>query len=184
MRNLEALTRDQVATETQEVFDALKTKVGMVPNLYATVANSHKALSTMLSASETLGSGEFNGKEVEAIALAVGQVNGCGYCLSAHTTIGKMQGFTEEETLQIRRGEVADIKLSTLVTLANEITKSQGRPDQSLVDNFFAAGYSKAALAELIGLVALNTFTNYTNNIAGTEIDFPIAKDISELATV
>ena len=111
MKNLEALTKEQVAPETQEIFDALKQKVGMVPNLYATVANSHKALTTMLSATETLGSGEFTGKEVEAIALAVGQVNGCGYCLSAHTTIGKMQGFTEDDTLAIRRGEVSDDKI-------------------------------------------------------------------------
>ncbi len=184
MKNLEALSRDQVAPETQEVFDALKTKVGMVPNLYATVANSHKALTTMLSATETLASGEFNGKEVEAIALAVGQINSCGYCLSAHTTLGKLQGFTEEQTLEIRQGTIADKKLSALTALASEITISRGRPDQSIVDKFFAAGYSKAALSELIGLVALNTFTNYTNNVAGTEIDFPVAKDLPELATV
>lgn len=183
MRNLEALSRDQVAPETQEVFDALNAKVGMVPNLYATVANSHKALTTMLSATETLASGEFNGKEVEAIALAVGQANGCGYCLSAHTTIGKMQGFTEEQTLEIRQGTIADEKLSALTTLANDIVISRGRPTQSYVDSFFSAGYSKASLAELIGLVALNTFTNYTNNLAGTEIDFPVAQEIPELAT-
>ena len=184
MKNLEALTREQVAPETQEVFDALKQKVGMVPNLYATVANSHKALTTMLSATETLAGGEFNGKEVEAIALAVGQVNGCGYCLSAHTAIGKMQGFTEDQILDIRRGTITDEKLAALTALASEITISRGRPDQALVDQFFAVGYSKAALSELIGLVALNTFTNYTNNLAGTEIDFPVAQDLPELATV
>jgi len=184
MKNLEVLTHDQVAPETQEIFDSLKGKIGMVPNLYATTANSHKALSTMLNTTETLGSGEFSGKEVETIALTVGQANGCGYCLSAHTALAKMNGLTEEQTLEIRRGTIEDEKLNVLSTLARQITLSRGRPDQSLIDNFFDTGYSKAALAELIGLVALNTFTNYINNIAETKIDFPLAQDLPEVVVL
>lgn len=182
MKNLEVLTREQVAPETQEIFDALKKKVGMVPNLYATTANSSKALATMLNATETLAGGEFNAKEVEAIALAVAQVNGCGYCLSAHTAIAKMNGISEDDTLAIRNGVISDEKFKVLTDLAREITVNHGRPEQLFIDQFFAVGYSKAALAELIGLVSLNTFTNYVNNIANTKIDFPVAKDLPEEA--
>ncbi len=173
MKNLEVLTREQVAPETQEVFDALKGKIGMVPNLYATYANSHVALTATLALDETLKSGEFNGKEVETIALAVAEANSCEYCLAAHTAIGKMVGFSEEETLDLRTGEIADEKLSALAVLAREITITRGRPEQQFIDSFINAGYSRKALVELIGFVAQNTFNNYVNNIAGTEVDFP-----------
>ena len=100
MKNLEILSREQVAPETQGIFDALKKKVGMVPNLYATIANSHAGLVSLLTLGENLDGGEFNAKEGEAIALAVAETNACTYCLSAHTAIGKMVGFSEEETIK------------------------------------------------------------------------------------
>lgn len=179
MKNLEVLTREQVAPETQGIFDALKQKVGMVPNLYATTANSHHGLQALLELGETLKKGNLTGKEVEAVALAVGETNQCGYCLSAHTAIGKMIGFTEEQTLDIRSGQVADVKIKALTELAREITAERGHPKTETVQAFFSAGYSKGALVDVIGLVALNTFTNYINHIADTAIDFPVAPELT-----
>lgn len=181
MKNLEILSREQVATETQGVFDALKKKVGMVPNLYATIANSHKGLNALLTLGENLSGGEFTAKEGEAIALAVGESNACSYCLSAHTAIGKMVGFTPEETVQLRTGEIEDTKLLALTKLAKSITENRGLADQTLVDNFFAAGYSKAALVELVAHVVQNTFTNYINHIADTTVDFPVVTPLAEV---
>ncbi|MDN5203092.1 carboxymuconolactone decarboxylase family protein [Fulvivirgaceae bacterium BMA10] len=182
MKNLEILSREQVAPETQQVFDNLKGAIGMVPNLYATAANSHKGLTALLGLGDALKGGEFSGKEVEAIALAVGEANGCNYCLSAHTAIGKMQGFTEEETVKLRTGEIEDGKLNALTSLAKEITETRGLPSQDTVDRFFSVGYNKAALVELIGFVANNTFTNYLNHIADTTVDFPKVSALNQLA--
>ena len=182
MSNLKVLKREEVNSQTQEVFDTLKGKVGMVPNLYAATANSPKALKALLTLGENLGTGEFSGKEVEAIALSAGEANSCGYCLSAHTAIGKMNGFTEEETVQLRTGEIADKKLNALSKLVRNIVITRGKPAQVFIDNFFNVGYNKAALAEVIGHVALNTFTNYINHIAETPIDFPLAPETSEVA--
>lgn len=182
MRNLEALTKEQASEESGKIFDAVKGKIGMVPNLYATIGNSSKALNAILTFGDNLGGGEFSNKEIEAVALAVSQKNSCDYCLAAHTALGKMNGLSEEETVDIRTGEIADNKLHALTTLAANITETRGFPEQQLIDNFFSAGYSKAALVEVIGLVALNTFNNYTNNIADTEVDFPKAPALPELA--
>ena len=175
MNKLEVLTREQVPAATQEVYDALKSKIGMVPNLYASVANSPKALTALLTLGENLSGGEFSGKEVEAIALAVGQSNNCEYCLAAHTAIGKMNGFSEDDTISLRTGEVGDSKLNALTNLAKSITETRGLPEAALIEKFYEVGYSEAALTELIGLVALNTFTNYFNHIAQTKVDFPAA---------
>ncbi|SNT29311.1 alkylhydroperoxidase AhpD family core domain-containing protein [Ekhidna lutea] len=178
MKNLEPLSIDQVSDETKEIFNGLKEKIGNVPNVYATIGNSSKALEGVLELNQTLSEGEFSGKEVETIALSSAQVNECNYCLSAHTTVGKMQGLTEEETVEIRNGEIEDKKLKALSELTKQMVESRGNPDQKLINNFFEVGYNKAALAELIGLIAVNAITNYTNHIAETDIDFPVAPEL------
>ena len=126
-------------------------------------------------------SGAFSAKEYEAIALATSQANGCAYCLSAHTAIGKMNGFTEEETLELRNNTIADVKLNALVRLASEVVEFRGHPTENTIINFFEVGYSKAAFAELIGAVSLTTITNNIFHNGEFEIDFPKAKHIEEL---
>ncbi|MCH8029482.1 MAG: carboxymuconolactone decarboxylase family protein, partial [Candidatus Dadabacteria bacterium] len=162
----------------QEIFDALKKKIGMVPNLYATAANSPAALKGILAFGDSLRRGEFSKKEIEAVALAISQENGCEYCLAAHTAVGKMVGFSEDETLALRDGSIGDTKLNALTKLAKNITVTAGYPSQELIAGFFEVGYTKAALVELIGHVALNVFNNYLNHIADTPIDFPEAKKL------
>lgn len=158
--------------------------MGVVPNLYAAAANSPKALNALLTLGENLGGGEFTGKEIEGIALSAGEANSCGYCLSAHTAIGKMNGFTEKEIVQLRTGEISDKKLNALSKLVRNIVITRGKPAQIFINNFLNVGYNNAALLEVIGHVALNTFTNYINHIADTPIDFPMAPEVEEVAVV
>jgi alkylhydroperoxidase family enzyme len=87
--------------------------------------------------------------------------------------IGKMAGLTDEETLESRQGISRDPKMDALLELAVEIAQTRGRPLRKVVDGFKAAGYSDAALIEVIAWVTFNAFTNYFNHIAATEIDFP-----------
>lgn len=175
MSKLKTLSKENASKESKEIFENLESKLGFVPNVYATIGNSAKALSATLSIGQTLQGGAFSGKETEAIALAVAQANDCGYCLAAHTAVGKMQGLTDDQTVEIRNGEIADKKLKALTDLAKAITEMRGYPKDELIEKFYDAGYSQTAFAELIVLVGLNTITNYTNHIAETEIDFPKA---------
>lgn len=175
MPKLTALTRQEAPLENQPVFDQLKQAIGMVPNLYATYAHSPVALKAVLQFDETLKGGSFTKREVEAIALAIAEANACDYCLAAHTAIGKMNGFTEAETIELRTLKSSDEKLLALTSLTQSITITRGRPEESSIQAFYNAGYDKAALVELIGFVAVNTYNNYLNNIAETAIDFPEA---------
>lgn len=110
----------------------------MVPNLYATMAYSENALGNYVTFQG--GKTSLRGKEKEAVNLIVSQVNGCIYCLSAHTALGKMHGLTDEQIIEIRKGSASfDTKLDALVKLAKNITESRGKADSILVDNFFAA---------------------------------------------
>ncbi len=178
MSTVKPLTREQADASVQPIFDLLKSKVGMVPNLYATIAHSPNTLPAYLAFDEALSKGVFNAKERQAIFLVVSQVNGCHYCQSAHTALGKMNGFSEEETIQLRTASIADPKLKALTTLAAEITRNYGKPSSRALNDFFAVGYNAAALVELIAHIGYKTVANYLHNVADFPIDFPAAKEI------
>lgn len=181
MKTFKPLTLEEANQNSQAIFGAVKSKIGMLPNLYATMGISDKLLGGFLTFTETLKNGEFTSKEYETIALATSQVNSCAYCISAHTAIGKMNGFTEEETLDIRDHSIADSKLNALVTLASELVSLKGHPTATTLDDFFEEGYNKSAFAELIAIVALTTITNNIYHNGGFEIDFPRAQNMENL---
>jgi uncharacterized peroxidase-related enzyme len=181
MKTLKSLSFEEAGTNSQEIFNAVKGKIGMVPNLYAAMGVSDKLLGGFLSFTEALKSGELSGKEYEVVALATSQVNECAYCLSAHTTIGKMNGLTEEDTLAIRNNSITDTKLNALVIFATELADRKGKASDATINNFFESGYSKAAFAEVIGIVSLTIITNTVFHNGGFEIDFPKAQNIEQL---
>jgi len=178
MKTLNPISINEANENSRIILESINKKIGMIPNLYAAMGASDKLLGGFLAFQETIKSGEFTNKEYEGIALATSQVNECNYCLSAHTTLGKMNGFSEEETLNIRTNTIADSKLNALVSLASEISASKGHPTQESIDTFFNEGYSKAAFAELIAVIALTTITNYVFHSGGFEIDFPLAQPV------
>jgi len=180
MSNLKITKPEEANPISKEIFDGMKKQMGMVPNVYAAIGNSGPALKATMAIQESLAEGEYSGKEQEVIALSVAEANKCNYCLSAHTAVGKSKGLSEDETVAIRNGDIEDAKLKALSDLAKAITDKKGFPEQKFFDAFFDAGYNQAALSELIVLVSLNTITNYTNHIAQTEIDFPVAPNLQE----
>lgn len=175
MKTFQVPTREQVTPAVQGVFDHMQSAFGMVPNLYATIGYSENALTSYLAFQQAQAKGSFSAKEREAVFLAVSQVNDCRYCQAAHTALGKMNGFTDAETMQLRAGTHPDYKLNALVRLAAAITRSHGRPEAQLLEDFFALGYKEKELVDLIALVADKTFANYLHNITQIPIDFPAA---------
>lgn len=178
MKTLKPLSFEEANVDSQAIFTIVKDKIGMVPNLYAAMGVSDKLLGGFLNFTEILKSGEFTSKEYEAIALATSQANDCAYCLSAHTALAKLNGFSEDETLALRTNSISDQKLNALVSLVSEFVESKGHPVENTVHNFFDAGYTKAAFAELIGIMALTTITNYIFHNGSFEIDFPKVQTI------
>lgn len=159
-----------------ELFAAAKAKLGKVPNLLRAVGNSTAALQGYLDFSGALSHGkELTSKQREVIALAVGQANGCEYCLAAHSTIGKLVGLSPEEVVAARRGEGTNPANDAVARFAVEILRSRGRVSDEALEAFRAAGFGDGAVAEVVAHVALNVFTNYFNNLAETDVDFPAA---------
>lgn len=171
-------TRDQVSENNQAIFDNLNKALGFVPNLYATYAHSDTALENYLNFANAKTS--LSAKEKEVVNLAVSQVNDCIYCLSAHTTIGKMNGFNEDQILEFRAGYASDnTKLDALAKLAKNITETRGKADSAIVDNFLNQGYTKGALVDVISLVGEKTISNYLHNTTDVPVDFPVAQPLA-----
>ncbi len=169
--------RDQVSENNQAIFDNLNKALGFVPNLYATYAHSDTALENYLNFANAKTS--LSAKEKEVVNLAVSEVNNCVYCLSAHTAIGKMNGFTDAQILELRAGEASfNNKLDALARLAKNVTENRGKTDEAVLENFFNAGYSKGNLIDVISLVGDKTISNYIHSTTQVPVDFPVAQPL------
>jgi len=161
--------------KTKLMLDGVQAKLGMVPNLIKTLANSPAALEAYLGMSDALSNGALPAKLREQIALAVSEANGCGYCLAAHSAVGKMVGLSEEEVMDSRRGSSADSKADAVLRFARQVVDKLGWVNAEDIERMRKAGYGDEEVAEVVAHVARNIFTNYFNHVAGTAVDFPEA---------
>jgi uncharacterized peroxidase-related enzyme len=161
--------------KAKDLLDAVKSKLGMVPNMMRTMAHSPAALDGYLAFSGALSHGVLDAKAREQIALAVGQSNSCDYCVAAHTAIGKMVGLNADEITGARSNRSADDKRAAILTLASRINQTRGNVTDADINAARSAGVTDAEIAETVANVALNIYTNYFNHIAATQIDFPKA---------
>ena len=174
MTRLTALNPEEVTGKTKELFNAVQAKLGVVPNMMRTMGNSPAVLEGYLNLSGALSHGKLSARTGELIALAVSESNSCDYCVAAHTFIGGKLLKTDEQVLQAARtGNSADAKTQTILQFAKTLISKGGLVNNEDVDTLKNAGISDAELAETVAHVALNVLTNYFNNTANTEIDFP-----------
>lgn len=175
MPRIQPVRRDNAPPAAAELLAGVQKKMGVVPNLIATMAQSSAVASAYLGFSEALASGSLSARLREQIALVVGETNGCDYCVSAHTALGKKAGLSEQETCDARRATASDEKESLALRFARQIVASRGAVADEDVERVRLAGYADGEIAEIVANVALNIFTNYFNHVAGTEVDFPVA---------
>lgn len=159
----------------KELLDAVKAKMGAVPNLTRVMAHSPAVLEGYLGLSGALAHGVLPAAVREQLALDVGEANGCEYCVSAHTFLGKKAGLSDAETQANRRGNSADPKVDALLRFARSVLDKRGQVTDADLEAVRAAGFGDAEIAEAVAHVALNALTNFLNNIAHTPIDFPKA---------
>ena len=166
--------------KSQPILENVNKMMGSVPNIFRLIGNSPAVLEGYLGLNGALGKGQLDAATRERIAIAIANVNGCGYCNSAHTYLGsKLAKLSDEEIKQNRHGSSSDPKADVAVQFAVATARSRGRVSEEQLQQVLDAGYSEAEALEIVAHVALNTLTNYVNEVFQTEIDFPAA----ELAT-
>ena len=168
-------TIDAAPAASRPMLEAVKKQLGVVPNLYRLLANSPAALEGFLGLSGALGKGMLPAATRERIALAVAEINGSNYCLSAHSYLGKsMAKLDDAEITANRDGRSNDPKADAAVKFAAKVARERGHISEADLRAVKAAGYDDAQVIEIVQHVALNDFTNYINLVAQTDIDFPV----------
>ena len=168
------VTIDAAPEASKGSLEAVNNLLGTVPNMFRLISNSPQTLEGYLGLNGALGNGSLDAPTRERIALAVAEVNGCGYCLAAHNYLGSnLAKLSANEIETNRRGSSTNAKASAAVGFAVKVTQSRGQVTDADVRAVRDAGYSDAEIVEIVGHIALNTLTNYMNEVLGTEIDFP-----------
>lgn len=174
MSNFKVPTKDEVSVNNQAIFDNLQKGLGFVPNLYAYYAKNETALADYLALQNRKTT--LSGKEKEIVNLVTSQINGCAYCKAAHTAIGKMNGFTDEQILEIRGGAVSfNEKYDALAKFTARVVENRGKTSETATANLLAAGYNEANLIDVVVLIGDKIISNYIHNLTHIPVDFPAA---------
>lgn len=176
MSRLTIPTREDAPAKSQPLLDAVEKQLGVVPNLFRLVGTSPAALEGYLGLNGALGH-TLDAKTRERIALAIAQANGCDYCLSAHTYLGlNLAKIDDAEIALNRAGRSGDAKADAAVVFARKVLEARGHVSDADVAAVRLAGFSEAQVIEIVASVAVNVLTNYINNVAETDIDFPVVQ--------
>lgn len=141
-------------------------------NIFKGIANNGGVLEAFLGfAGGVKGAGSLTAEEHEVIALTTAAVNGCEYCAAAHTKAAQAVGLSADAAHAIHGGNAPSDKHQALLNFTKAVVETKGFVSDEQLNNFKAAGYDDAAVVEVIGGIAVNTFTNLFNHVNNTEID-------------
>ncbi|XVJ71327.1 MAG: peroxidase-related enzyme [Rhizobacter sp.] len=176
-------TVDAAPATTHASLRAVEKQLGVVPNMFRLIANSPATLTGYLQLSAATAEGSLSTATRERIALAVAEINGCAYCLSAHTYLGRnLAKLDDAEITANRNGASNDIAADAAVRFAAVLVRQRGQVSVEQLDAVRSAGYDDAQVLDILLVVALNTFTNYVNEVAKTDIDFPVVERLRKAA--
>ena len=173
MSRIKAVDRANAVEGVRRTFDGIEKKLGVVPNMMRTMAQSPRVLEGYLGLTGALGRGLLPPPLQEQIALAIAEANACDYCLSAHSALGRAAGLSDDQLAASREGQAADRRAAAALRFALAVLERRGAVSDEELARARAAGFSDGEIAEIIAHVALNVFTNYFNRAAETDIDFP-----------
>jgi len=173
MTHIAQLDPQTTTGPAKTLFEGVHKKLGVVPNLFRVLGNAPAALQGYLSFSAALADGSFSPTLREQIALTVAETNHCAYCLSAHSFLAGKLGLTQQDLADARVAAAVDPRADAILKLAHSIVVQRGELGEAGLDHARHAGLTDSEIVETVAQVALNIFSNYINNVAGTVIDFP-----------
>ncbi len=173
MPRINPIDPEHAEGKAKTLLDGIQKSSGKIPNLLGTMAQSPAVLQAYLGFNQALGGGSLGAKLREQIALAVSSVNGCEYCVAAHTAIGRSVGLDDEALGASLHGLSGDPKTEAALEFARRVVSERGWVTDGDLERVRGAGYDDGDIVEIIGTVIGTIFTNYFNHIARTEVDFP-----------
>jgi uncharacterized peroxidase-related enzyme len=173
MSRITTVTDDIANSEQAELFAAIKSNLGIVPNFLRVFGNSPDALKAFLGFHHIAGNGSLDAATRERIALTLAQRNECEYCLSAHTAIGRKTGLNTDEINSNRNGDSQDAKAAIAVRFSRSLVEHLGDVTTAEIEELRNAGFTDADIVEIITHTGINLLTNILSKASRIDIDFP-----------
>jgi len=173
MSRINLVTDATANAEQAELFSAIHTQLGIVPNFLKIFAHSPAALRAFLGLHGIAGEGSLDAATRERIALGLAEQSACQYCVSAHTALGSNAGLSGAEMEANRAGGSHDAKASAAVKFARSLAENKGDVTTAELLEVRNAGYSESDIVEIITHVGMNLLTNILGKASRVEIDFP-----------
>ena len=172
MTNYVTHTPETAPAAAKPVLEAVKKKMGFIPNLMATMAESPVLVESYLTLMGLFDQTNLSETERQIILMTNNRLNGCTYCMAAHTAVSKLSGVDDHVIDALRAGSsITDPKLEALRQFAEIIHQTHGHPSEQQVDDFLAAGYTKETILEVIVGTSLKVLSNYTTPITAPPLD-------------
>ncbi|SDY83966.1 alkylhydroperoxidase AhpD family core domain-containing protein [Jannaschia faecimaris] len=169
-------TMESAPADAKPILQGALKGYGFVPNLYATMAEAPAILEGYTTLAGIFGKADLSETERQIILMTNNRLNGCKYCMAAHTMLSQMGGVSEDVIEALRNDTpIADQKLEALRQFSTVIHESRGWPTDAQIEAFLAAGYTRQTILEVILGTALKTLSNYTNHLAETDLDEPFS---------
>jgi uncharacterized peroxidase-related enzyme len=171
---LGAHSLDSAREEAKPLLQAAQKQYGMIPNMYARMANLPGVLSTYLHGYEAYRKQSgFTPAEQEVVLLTISRENGCEYCVAAHSMVAKMMSHVPQDILEaVRSGSpIPDARLQALAAFTKAMLDKRGNPTPDDVEPLLKAGFSEHHILGVILAIAVKTLSNYTNHVFHTPVD-------------
>ncbi len=174
-------TVDSAPDAAKDNLRALTERVGKTLNIFGEMAHAPVVLDSYVQLEGRLSSqSSLDQRTRAALHLTVANVNECDYCQAAYTGEAKASGFSDEDAMAIRSGDLeTDRQIQAAIALAREIAANKGYVDDATWSAALDAGWTDAQLLEIFIEVVRTIFTNYFNHLVGTELDLPAAPELT-----
>ena len=152
---------------------------GMVPNLHAVMAEAPTLLKGYQVLHDLFQKTSFNAEELTVVWQSINVEHECHYCVPAHSAIAASMKVDQDVVdALVNKTPLASPKLEVLRETTLLMVRERGVISDEQIETFFAAGYGKQQLLEIIVGLSQKVMSNYTNHLADTPIDAPFKKFI------
>ena len=183
MQRLNSVNPELADGHTKELLDTVQQAFGLVPNTAKVMANSPAVLESFLSFSQAMGKTAIGEKLHNQVKLSTSESNSCDYCTSILSAVAPNAGLTAEDILAGRTGSSEDHHTDAALKFAAAVLENRGKVNAEQLEAVREAGFKDTEIVEIVASVVLGCFTNFLNNVAGTELDIPQAEPVAACST-
>ncbi|RTR05925.1 carboxymuconolactone decarboxylase family protein [Halomonas nitroreducens] len=167
-------TLDNADDQARPLLEQAQASLGFVPNMYEAMAKAPGVLDTYLHGYQLFREDSgFSPAEQEVVFLTISGLNGCEYCMSAHSMLADNVSQVPEAVLAaLREGrEIPDARLAALSRFTRVMFESRGNPSREEARAFLDAGFEERHMLQVVLALAVKTLSNYSNHLNHPELD-------------